>query len=345
MIISSSESTGDNGNSNVLTKDQLINVMKLHESIKSGVSTYDGEESTFTDLCTVAGGSCASYDFTNPICNCLIISILKMWNYDLAKLEADNDVLATLNNYGTNEDLEGVLGNPTFDSDNKLISAEAISLSYFLADRSVVENGSQTDPINEEWEKTVFLSSVQTADEANEMEYAYFSTRSFDDEFGGEIGGDLVYVQVSYIVAFIFLGATMGSKLCGRGSRWTMSFSALMLVALSTVAGFGVASLAGLLYGPVHSVLPFVLLGIGVDDAFVIANAFDREREGVPRDSEDDESLVKRGARALARSGASISVTSLTDLVAFAISSSSALPALASFCAFASINVSCFENL
>lgn len=119
-----------------------------------------------------------------------------------------------------------------------------------------------------------------------------------------------------------------------------MSFSALMLVALSTVAGFGVASLAGLLYGPVHSVLPFVLLGIGVDDAFVIANAFDREREGVPRDEEGDESMVKRGARALARSGASISVTSLTDLVAFAISSCSALPALASFCAFASINVS-----
>lgn len=105
---------------------------------------------------------------------------------------------------------------------------------------------------------------------------------------------------------------------------------------LSTLA---MMFLLGLLYGPVHSVLPFVLLGIGVDDAFVIANAFDREREGVPRDTEDDESMVKRGARALARSGASITVTSLTDLVAFAISSSSALPALGSFCAFASINI------
>ena len=71
----------------------------------------------------------------------------------------------------------------------------------------------------------------------------------------------------------------------------------------------------------------------------MIANAFDREREGVPRESEDDESLVKRASRALARAGASITVTSLTDLVAFAISSTSALPALASFCAFASINI------
>ena len=91
--------------------------------------------------------------------------------------------------------------------------------------------------------------------------------------------------------------------------------------------------------GPVHSILPFVLLGIGVDDAFVIANAFDREREGVPRNSEDDDAFDKRGARALARAGASITVTSATDLVAFAISATSALPVLASFCAFASIYI------
>ena len=187
-----------------------------------------------------------------------------------------------------------------------------------------------------------FLATVEEAQNENKdsMTFAYLSTRSFGDEFGGEITGDLIYVQISYVIAFLFVGATLGSKFsCGRGSRWAMSLSAIFLVALSTVAGFGVASLFGFLYGPVHSVLPFVLLGIGVDDAFVIANAFDREREGVARASEDDASLIKRGARALSRAGASITVTSLTDLVAFAISSSSALPALASFCAFASINI------
>lgn len=275
-----------------------------------------------------------------------------MWNYDLSALQSDDDIISTINNYGNAQDLQGVLGNPVFDSDTGLlVEAEAISLSYFLEDRSTVENGSEVDPVNAEWESSVFLTTVQEADEVsdlddnnnnkdeNYLEYAYFSTRSFEDEFGGEISGDLIFVNISYLVAFIFLGATMGSKVCGRGSRWTMSFSALLLVALSTVAGFGIASLAGLIYGPVHSVLPFVLLGIGVDDAFVIANSFDSEREGVSRESEDDGRLIKRGARALARSGASISVTSLTDLVAFAISSSSALPALASFCAFASINV------
>jgi hypothetical protein len=37
---------------------------------------------------------------------------------------------------------------------------------------------------------------------------------------------------------------------------------------------FGIASALGKFYGPVHSVLPFVLLGIGVDDMFIITSAF-----------------------------------------------------------------------
>jgi len=72
------------------------------------------------------------------------------------------------------------------------------------------------------------------------------------------------------------------------------------------------------------------------NNRFVIVNAFDRERK-VPRKQEDDETLVERCAQGLGRAGASVTVTSMTDLVAFAISSSSSLPALASFCAYASI--------
>lgn len=67
-------------------------------------------------------------------------------------------------------------------------------------------------------------------------------------------------------------------------------------------------------------------------------NAFNRERK-VPRASESNEDIVERSARSLGRAGASITVTSLTDLVAFAISSTSGLPALASFCAYAAISI------
>lgn len=108
------------------------------------------------------------------------------------------------------------------------------------------------------------------------------------------------------------------------------------MVGLSVTAGLGLSSAFGLLFAPVHSFLPFIMLGIGVDDAFVLVNAFDRERN-VKRSEEDNEGLVLRTMRAMGRAGSTITVTSLTDFVVFAISSTSALPALSSFSAYASI--------
>ena len=43
------------------------------------------------------------------------VSALEMRNYDLATLQADDNVMGTLNGYGSREDLEGVLGNPAFE--------------------------------------------------------------------------------------------------------------------------------------------------------------------------------------------------------------------------------------
>ena len=50
-----------------------------------------------------------------------------------------------------------------------------------------------------------------------------------------------------------------------------MSIAAVFMIALSTAAGFGISSAIGLFFGPVHSLLPFILLGIGVDDGYVRA--------------------------------------------------------------------------
>lgn len=322
---------------NVLTKTNLEEAMKMHKEIETMESTYENETRDFLDLCTKAGGTClSSFD---GVCGCLVSSILKQWNYDMETLQNDTDVLSTINNYGDKNELETVLGNAAFDDDDSLVSAEAFTISYFLASQSEVVDGSESDPVNEAWEEDVFLKVAEAVPESYpSLSADYLASRSFADEFGGEITDDLLLVQISYVMAFLFLGANLGKIKCGTGSRWTMALGALVTVGLSTAAGFGLSSICGLFFGPVHSLLPFILLGIGVDDAFVIVNAFNRERKG-PRTAEDNEALRNRCARALARAGASITVTSATDLVAFGISASSSLPALASFCAYAAISI------
>ena len=46
---------------------------------------------------------------------------------------------------------------------------------------------------------------------------------------------------------------------------------------MSMGGGFGLAALMGFVWTPVHTVLPFVILGLGVDDSFVIVNALNQQ--------------------------------------------------------------------
>jgi len=346
IIVQSAETGG-----NIVTKEHLVDAMKMHEKIETFVAkaewTPTGSEEMaetehdYLDLCA-AGASCLTQS-DEPICGCAVLGILKLWDYDLAKLQEDEDVMATVNeNYPRKEDLEAAFGKPVIEG-GSLVSAEAFRISYLVNDQSdkvgSAEAGSMADPISEAWEKQAFIDTVTSVPEDfRTLSVDYLAGRSFGDEFGGAISGDLLLVQISYAVVFLFLGANMGKFIPGPESRWTMALAALVLVILSTAASFGLSAGMGLFFGPVHSLLPFILLGIGVDDAFVIVNAFNRERT-VPRSQESNKDLAKRSANALARAGASITVTSLTDLVAFGISASSSLPALASFCGYAAVGI------
>ncbi len=44
---------------------------------------------------------------------------------------------------------------------------------------------------------------------------------------------------------------------------------------LACLGAFGLCSLFGLPYGPMHSIIPCLVIGLGVDDVFVIVQAYD----------------------------------------------------------------------
>ena len=154
---------------------------------------------------------------------------------------------------------------------------------------------------------------------------------------GGEaIRGDIVLMNIAYYIMIIYMSINLGrlpcSFLCPNPeSRVLLALSSVLAILLSMGSAFGFCALAGFIWSPVHSVLPFVILGLGVDDSFVIVNALTRLTE------------MNRSRCACERpwhmQRPSITVTSLTDFVAFAISTSSALPALSSFCMYAAMAI------
>lgn len=99
-------------------------------------------------------------------------------------------------------------------------------------------------------------------------------------------------------------------------TQFCLTSVGLFCVGIAFMLAVGICSLIGIPYGPIHTSLPFLLLGLGVDDIFVF-NAFWKQIH-------TDElilskSLTERIGLTLGRAGSAITVTSFTDIVAFII--------------------------
>lgn len=94
----------------------------------------------------------------------------------------------------------------------------------------------------------------------------------------------------------------------------------LISVGMAFISSIGLCSYLGIPYGPVHTSLPFLLMGLGIDDMFVIMASWQKvQREhSSPR---DPSSLPDRMGMMLQMAGSSITITSFTDVVAFVIGS------------------------
>ena len=153
---------------------------------------------------------------------------------------------------------------------------------------------------------------------------------SFDDELAAGLEGDFVLNGVAYVLMIVWVAVTIGGVHKVHGMV-LVGLAAVLCVLVSTIAGFGLASAFGVPFNTVAAVLPFLLLGIGVDDSMVLIASF--------RDTNPAAELHIRVGETLAMVGPSITMTTLTDVAAFASGTLSNLPAVQAFCTFAAITV------
>ena len=97
-----------------------------------------------------------------------------------------------------------------------------------------------------------------------------------------------------------------------------LSFLGIFVIGMSLGASFGFCFYLDLYSADMHPTIPFLLLGIGVDDMYVIVQAVDNL-------SSADKALPlhQRIGKAMRHAGVSITVTSVTDIAAFLIGSTS----------------------
>ena len=157
-------------------------------------------------------------------------------------------------------------------------------------------------------------------------------SKSIDDIVGNTIFLDLQKVIFCFLVMYIYT-SVMLNGLTWSSMRLFLTAIGLFSVVLGVIIANGIISVIGYEYMAHFSMLPFLMVGLGIDDMFVIMRVFRNLEELAEFDIETKIGLTLRHA------GVAISITSLTDICAFAAGAITVFPALQAFCVACSLGI------
>ena len=159
-----------------------------------------------------------------------------------------------------------------------------------------------------------------------------YNEDSFLREIANSVKGDVYLALYAVIVVVTYCSLFLGS-FSPIHCRLTMAIVGVCCVFVSNLAGEGISYILGWKSSEFTEVLPILILGIGVDDMFVVCNAIDQTSLDLP--------AIERIKQGMKHAGPSITITSVTDAVAFFIGSTSSLLAIKSLCFMAGCMVIC----
>lgn len=357
---------------NVLEPDSLMKIYNISEKVKSLQVNYNNTNISISDLCYNVPvvnfySSDDNSEFADPTswvsnefyCSfletfsytCLQYNILDIWKNDpkLITNTTKYDIIKKINGIKYNPvtghpaDYSKFLGGVKRDEHGDIVSANSVMLSWYTqVNMSAVDLNEVGNLVGTEdwvsvplalWE-TEFLELMQTVSQNSSTFKVYYEAgRSFGDISGQTMFQEMDKLFMGIVLMFLYIVYGL-SRFNWLEIKLTLSGVGLMSVGMAYVTSLSWCSILGIPFGPVHSSLPFLLMGLGIDDMFVMNACWNTVCE-----SDIKKSLPVKVGLALQHAGVSIVITSFTDIVALLIGAITILPSLKSFCIYAAVGV------
>ena len=266
----------------------------------------------------------------NQVGECKIHSIADFWNASHAVFEkqvtSDNQVpvIMSATRYPTGQrvDLYRVIGNPKFDEQTEqLISAESFLIEFDLP------WSYQTEDFELEALDALFeLQDEWRLSSSSPFRVEVAAYRSYGDEFLRSIIEDLPLLPGVFGVMSIFCCLAFWRRHKIQ-SRSLLGVGAVICIVFSIMTSFGILFLFGVPFTTSTSMLPFLMFGIGLDDAFILVGSYIRTPVSMP--------TLNRVQMTMQDVGLSIFITTATSTLAFALGCFSAIPSVRWLCLYA----------
>nr|XP_048286563.1 protein patched homolog 2 isoform X1 [Myodes glareolus] len=191
---------------------------------------------------------------------------------------------------------ELLLGGTARDLQGQLLRAEALQSTFLLmSPRQLYEHfrgdyqthdigwsEEQASTVLQTWQRR-FVQLAQEALPANASQQIHaFSSTSLDDILHEFSEVSATRVVGGYLLMLAYACVTMLRWDCAQ-SQGAVGLAGVLLVALAVASGLGLCALLGITFNAATTqVLPFLALGIGVDDIFLLAHAFTKAPPDTP---------------------------------------------------------------
>ncbi|CAE7539426.1 Ptchd3 [Symbiodinium sp. CCMP2592] len=240
--------------------------------------------------------------------------------------------------------IKTMVGGLQLDANQKYTGGKYLS-GFFALNKAELfcPTAGVNDPVADEWERRALCFMGVNADTRAEpkldcpeddlLKFSGLFQRSLGDEFGNAIRGDISKLTASYGVIIVYCAIMIG-KCDAIHSGMFLSFVAVLIVGLTIGSTLGLMGYFGVPNGNLNNNLYFLLLGLGVDDAFVLSSEFQRHAR-----EDKSKSIPERIAATARTGGISVLITSATDALAFLVGATTVLPALGWFCTYAGVSI------
>ncbi|XP_059056673.1 NPC1-like intracellular cholesterol transporter 1 [Achroia grisella] len=278
-------------------------------------------------------------------------NILDLWNNDINLISSatKHDIIKKVNHVTKNPvtghpmNYTTLFGGIERDESGDVVSAKSILLTWYtlvnMSDVDINEVGNLVG--TEDWVsvplamwESKFIELMQNfSQNLTDINLYYEAGRSFADISGEAMFKEIDKLFLGIILMFLYIQFAL-SRFNWLEIRLTLGSVGLLCIGMAYITTISWCSIMGISFGPVHSSLPFLLMGLGIDDMFVMYASWKNLSE-----NESKKSLPIKVGLMLEHAGVSIVITSFTDIVALLIGAITILPSLKSFCIYAAIGV------
>lgn len=189
------------------------------------------------------------------------------------------------------------------NTDEGIISSQAILVTF-----SSISDDEKRENVKA-WQNAARKYVDDNKSSLTNMNVNYYWGNGINDEVVRGITDAIPKIAISVAIVIVFLMITLVDCKNSTRSFTFLAVMAVLVTVLGVLLGFGFSLTVGVMWTPTTIVIAFLVLGMGVNNAVLLHNTFERQDKSLP--------IEEQNAEAVGEASIFITLTSATTLLSF----------------------------